>query len=174
MVCEFFADWGYPNATMLNAGSTYLQDFPAVPESVPTARSAVTGFALAAGADPEQVEAIRLAVSEAVTNAVLHAYQDGSGRFEVSMSYTSGGLWLLVSDDGGGLRQGSVRGGLGVGLVLIAQLADEFEIVQRSSGGTELQMRFELRSPVRLPGPGRPGGSSVGSDPSDRRRLSAA
>ncbi|MFL5822237.1 MAG: ATP-binding protein [Solirubrobacteraceae bacterium] len=131
---------------MLNPGSTYSEEFPAVAESVPEAREAVTGFARAAGAGGERLDAIRLAASEGVTNAVLHAYQDGSGSFQVSATYVEGELWLLISDDGAGLRRGSVRSGLGVGLVLIAELADDFEIVHRSNGGTELRLRFKLHA----------------------------
>jgi anti-sigma regulatory factor (Ser/Thr protein kinase) len=129
---------------MLSPGSTYTEEFPAVAESVPSARSALTGFALAAGAHGDRLEAIRLTASEAVTNAVLHAYRRGDGSFRVSASYVPSELWVLVEDDGVGLGARSDHGGLGVGLVLIAQLADSFEIVRRSSGGTQLQMRFHL------------------------------
>jgi anti-sigma regulatory factor (Ser/Thr protein kinase) len=45
------------------------------------------------------------------------------------------------------MRPGSDGRGLGLGLALIAQLADEFQIVRRASGGTQLQMRFRLRVP---------------------------
>jgi anti-sigma regulatory factor (Ser/Thr protein kinase) len=130
---------------VLSAGSTYTDEFRAVAETVPRARTAITGFALAAGADREQLDAIRLAASEAVTNAVIHAYGSKDGSVRVSASYVPGELWLLVEDDGAGLRAGGRRGGLGVGLVLIAQLADSFEILRRSNGGTQLQMRFKLR-----------------------------
>ncbi len=105
----------------------------------------MAGFALAAGAAGEQLDGVRLAASEAITNAVLHAYPDGAGSFQVTASYIPGELWVLVADDGQGLQPGSDRGGLGLGLVVIAQLADEFQIVRRSSGGTGLQMRFRLR-----------------------------
>jgi stage II sporulation protein AB (anti-sigma F factor) len=136
---------------VLNSGSTYTEDFPAIPGSVPAARAALVGFALAAGAKGEQLEDIRLAASEAMTNAVLHAYDHGGGSFHISASYVPDELWLLISDDGAGLRPGRVRGGLGLGLVLIAQLADDFEIVCRSNGGTQLQMRFRLRMPEKAP-----------------------
>lgn len=139
---------------MLSPGSTYTEDFPAVAESVPRARTAVGCFALAAGADSQQLEAIRLAASEAVTNAVVHAYARQEGNVRVSASYAPGELWVLVEDDGVGLRGSSHPGGLGVGLVLIAQLADSFQIVRRASGGTQLEMRFSLR---------------VGSDAADMR-----
>lgn len=101
-------------------------------------------FALAAGATGPSLEAIRLAVSEAVTNAVLHAYSEPGGTINVSASYLPDEFWLLVSDDGEGLRAGRDSRGLGLGLAVIAQLADELQIVSRASGGTQLQMRFKL------------------------------
>ncbi|MGH2882509.1 MAG: ATP-binding protein, partial [Solirubrobacteraceae bacterium] len=66
-------------------------------------------------------------------------------------------FWLLISDDGDGLRPGSDGRGLGLGLAVIAQLADEFQIVSRSSGGTQLQMRFRIQSAgsMGMPEPGR-------------------
>ena len=130
---------------MLNSGSTYTEEFPAQAESVPKARAAVAGFALAAGFHGERLEAIRLATSEAVTNAVLHAYAGGGGSFHVTASFMPEGLWLNVSDEGRGMRPGGTSGGgLGVGLAVIAHLVDELVIIKRSSGGTELQMRFSL------------------------------
>lgn len=143
---------------VLNSGSTYTEEFPARAESVPRARAAVAGFSLAAGVAAERLEAIKLAVSEAVTNAVLHAYADPGGSFQVTASFMPGELWLMVADDGGGLRSGGTPGGLGMGLAVIAQVADGLEIIKRSSGGTELQMRFRLQvesqtsgSPAREP-----------------------
>lgn len=132
---------------MLSPGSTYTEEFPAAAESVPRARAEVTCFAQAAGADSHQLDSIRLAASEAITNIVQHAYRGGRGTFQVVASYVPNELWLLIGDDGVGLqRQGRrARGGLGLGLVLIAQLADDFEIVRRSTGGTQLQMRFKLK-----------------------------
>ena len=130
---------------MLNSGSTYTEEFPARAESVPKARAAVAGFALAAGACPERLEAVTLATSEAVTNAVIHAYDQPGGSFQMTASFMPGELWLMVADDGAGMRPGRTQGGLGVGLAVIAQLADDFEIIRRASGGTELRMRFKLQ-----------------------------
>jgi anti-sigma regulatory factor (Ser/Thr protein kinase) len=129
---------------VLNTGSTYTEDFPAEAGSVPRARDAVAGFALAAGADAERLEAIKLAASEAVTNAVLHAYTTGGGTIQVTASFMPDELWLMVADDGCGMRPGQAAGGLGVGLVVIAQLTDDLQITKRASGGTALQMRFKL------------------------------
>jgi anti-sigma regulatory factor (Ser/Thr protein kinase) len=131
---------------MLAPGDSYSESFEAVAASVPNARAAITAFAREAGAKGERLEAVRLAASEAITNAVLHAYDSSPGSIQVAASYVPGELWLLISDSGGGLGTGSGPSGLGLGLVLIAQLADEFEILSRGTGGTELRMLFKLQS----------------------------
>jgi serine/threonine-protein kinase RsbW len=138
---------------MMAPGESYTESYPAVAETVPMARAAVTTFAREAGAKGERLEAIRLAASEAVTNAVRHAYDGTVGAVHVSASYVPGEVWILIADSGSGLRIRSPGKGLGLGLALIAQLADEFEIISRGSGGTELRMLFRLRS--RNPSPGR-------------------
>lgn len=141
---------------MLAPGESQSESYPAVAESVARARAAVTAFAEQAGARGERLDTIRLAASEAVTNAVKHAYPgQGGGTVSVSASYVEDELWLLIADSGSGLRAHSKRPGLGLGLMLIAQLADDFHIHSRAAGGTELQMRFRLRSPKPRPRPGR-------------------
>ena len=122
--------------------------FPATAAALPVARRAVVTLARRAGATEERVHAIRLAVSEALTNVVLHAYRDRAGDFHLTAVVAGGELWVLVADDGCGLRPGSDRSGLGLGLALIAQASDELTIVKRSGGGTELRMRFGVGVPA--------------------------
>ncbi len=118
--------------------------YPAAVESVPLARDAVVAFAATAGALPEQLDSIRLAVSEAITNAVKYAYEGGSGEIEVAATVASGELWVLIADDGLGLRPTRRSEGLGLGLALIALASDSFTIVRRSSGGIEVRLAFAL------------------------------
>jgi serine/threonine-protein kinase RsbW len=122
-----------------------IRTYDAVPASVPEARHTLAAFAAAAGATNDELDSIRLVTSEALTNVVVHAYGDGPGLVHVSAAIAEDELWVLIGDDGGGLRTGSTRGGLGVGLALIAELTDSFAIVNRSSGGTEVRMRFKLQ-----------------------------
>jgi serine/threonine-protein kinase RsbW len=130
---------------MLVPGETFSASYPAVAESVATARKALADFACRAEATDDQLDAVRLAASEAVTNAVLHAYELGHrGEVHVSASYVEGELWLLIGDTGHGMRARDNSPGLGLGLALIAQAADEFQILSRGSGGTELRMRFDI------------------------------
>jgi anti-sigma regulatory factor (Ser/Thr protein kinase) len=121
-----------------------------VPEAVPLARRAVAAVAEAAGVEGERLEDIRLAVSEAVTNAVIHAYRSGSrGRFHVTVALASGELWVLISDDGRGVHAWNDSQGLGIGLSLISGFSDDFSIVPRATGGTEVRMRFDVRTAGR-------------------------
>lgn len=130
---------------MLNPGETLSATYDAVPDAVPAAREALTEFARHAGAHGERLQALRLAASEAITNVVMHAYEAmDAGQVQVNASYIEDELWVLVADSGHGLRPRENSPGLGLGLVLIAQLADEFQIISRGSGGTELRMRFDL------------------------------
>lgn len=96
------------------------------------------------GADPSLKEAVCLAASEAMTNAVVHAYHGQPGRVYVTAAVVSDELWILIADDGRGLEPRSERPGLGLGLGLIAQVTSELAIVPRANGGTEVRMRFDL------------------------------
>jgi anti-sigma regulatory factor (Ser/Thr protein kinase) len=129
----------------MGVGEALNETYPAVPEAVPMARYAVAEMAADAGAGGERLEEIRLAVSEALTNAVVHAYRDDpAGSFQVTAAVAAGELWVLISDDGRGLHAWNDSRGLGIGLSLISGLSDDFAIVTRASGGTEVQMRFDL------------------------------
>jgi serine/threonine-protein kinase RsbW len=120
------------------------ETYEASPGSVAEARTELAGFAAAAGATPSQIDAVRLAASEAMTNAVLHAYRGGPGLIYVNAAVASGELWILISDDGCGLRPRADRPGLGLGLGLISEVSDDFAIVSRATGGTEVRIRFNL------------------------------
>ena len=134
------------------AGEALNESYPAVPEAVRVARTTLGEIAAAAGAGGERLDEIRLAVSEALTNAVVHAYRDGeAGQFHVTAAVASSELWVLISDDGRGLHAWNDSRGLGIGLSLISGLSDDFAIVTRGSGGTEVQMRFDLHKTIPPP-----------------------
>jgi serine/threonine-protein kinase RsbW len=147
----------------------------AEPDSVTAARHALSDFAAAAGADRTKLEAVRLATSEALTNAVLHAYAGDPGEVYVTAAIVGPELWVLVGDDGRGLEPRSNRPGLGLGLGLISQVTDELAIVPRAGGGTEVRMRFDL-VPAQAQGQPCPGTPRVsrasGQDRSARQMRS--
>ena len=110
------------------------------------AREAVRAFAAGQGADAHTLAGIELCVSEAVSNAVLHAYcrLGGSGPVEVEAQRPDGYLCVWVRDRGSGMRRRQDSPGLGLGLSLISETATELEVNSSPGEGTELVMRFEL------------------------------
>lgn len=140
------SDRGRPLGVSLSLGERrqWCQSYPATPESVPLARRDLTRFAAEAGVAADQVENVRLAASEAITNIVLYAYDCTAGEIHVDADVASGALRVHIADDGAGRRPRFDKPGLGLGLALIAQATDALDIVSRPEGGTELRMRFGL------------------------------
>lgn len=145
----------------MGPGQTLSHNYPAVADSVARAREALSTFAQSAGATDDQLDSIRLAVSEAATNVVIHAYDDTPGRIQLDAGLSCGELWILIADDGVGMRPQVESPGLGFGLSLISQVCHDFEIAKRSSGGLAVRMRFLVGSGQRLCWTGRTGGSGI-------------
>ncbi len=118
------------------------ESYPALPDAVPQARTQIGDFASAAGLSGEALHAVRLAVSEAVTNAVRHAYRGCAGRIYVTAARLPDEFVVLVADDGCGYQTPAENPGFGWGLAVIADATDHFVITERGSGGTEVRMRF--------------------------------
>ena len=131
------------------APSTLARRFPAQADQVRVARREVEAYAREHGAvDPA---GIALAVSEAVTNAVIHAYVDrpAPGDVEVHVErHPDDGLEIRVCDEGRGMMPRSDSPGLGVGLPLVAKLAQRFRVETRPTGGTAVSMVFPVRDPA--------------------------
>jgi serine/threonine-protein kinase RsbW/stage II sporulation protein AB (anti-sigma F factor) len=115
-------------------------------ENVAFARQAVLDFAADHGIAEPKLTDLRLAISEAVTNAVVHAFRDRSdpGTVEVLVRVSSDErhVDVVVRDDGCGMTPRPDSPGLGLGLPLIRHLADRFDHHEPANGGTELRMRF--------------------------------
>ena len=112
----------------------------AEPGSVSVARKAASEYAEAQGLDPD---AVALAVSETVTNAVVHAYRDDSdGDIHLTLRRNGDGIVVIVADSGTGVRPNPGSPGLGYGLPLVAAVADEVGIARSPQGGTAVRMRF--------------------------------
>jgi serine/threonine-protein kinase RsbW len=119
----------------------------AEPKAVPLARKAITEFAEREGATDTVRSAVALAVSEACTNVVLHAYADADtpGYLEVRACRADEAFVVKVSDDGGGMVPRIDGRGLGIGLPMIARLTEAFEIrSRRERPGLVLRMQFNL------------------------------
>ena len=117
----------------------------AVPEAVRSLRTAVCNFASAAGMEDPPLADARIALSEALTNAVVHGYRDvdAPGAVAVTATVDDGTMWLVVKDDGCGFKPRLDSPGLGLGLPMIAALADSFDILPGTPAGTAIHMTFD-------------------------------
>ena len=116
----------------------------ATAEQIAVLRSEVTRYAQEAGVAVGRLGDVRLAVSEAATNAVLHAYRDRApGEIRVqAFLLDDGQLCIVVEDDGFGPLPRPDSPGLGLGLPTIASVADAVELSAGAAAGARLSMRF--------------------------------
>jgi anti-sigma regulatory factor (Ser/Thr protein kinase) len=119
---------------------------PARPEGVAVVRQALAGMADALDFDADVLADMKMAVSEACTNVVVHAYDDSEGVLEVDMFADEQGLTIRVRDYGSGIqpqvKPAREAPALGLGLPLIAALSDSFELHGSAGTGTEVRMTF--------------------------------
>jgi serine/threonine-protein kinase RsbW len=86
-----------------------------------------------------------LVVSEALTNAALHAYVGmAGGPMALVASLSSGRLRVTVTDEGRGMVPRTDSPGLGMGLGVIARLTDGLEVTSPGGRGTEVRVSFVL------------------------------
>jgi len=119
---------------------------PAVPENVAPLRHAVVALAERHSATDHALTDLALAVGEACANVVVHAYPpDSPGPLVVHAEVAGEVICVTVIDQGQGMVPRPDSPGLGLGLPLIANLADSLEIHDGPDGaGTELVMTVSL------------------------------
>ncbi len=124
----------------------------------------VTAAAFAAQLDPslEELEDIKTAVSEAVTNCIVHAYPEEMGRIRMRLRVLDGGvLEISVQDWGRGIEDiekareplfttgGDSRGGMG--FTIMESFMDRLRVRSRPGRGTAVIMQRQIRSRVKRP-----------------------
>lgn len=123
---------------------------PCKPEYVRTIRKTVAEFAVTMNMPPNDIEALEIAISEAASNIVRHAYVgcEQVGPLQVRCSHGSSGLTVEVVDRGRGFNappDGIIpevdfnrEGGLGI--ILIKELMDRVCYVSKPNRGTRIKM----------------------------------
>jgi serine/threonine-protein kinase RsbW len=118
---------------------------PARAENIAIVRHAFGALGETYALDTQTLSDIRLAVTEACTNVVVHAYPDGrEGPMEVLASLLGDELTVIVRDEGRGVGPRPDSPGLGLGLPLIASLAESLQLGRDTQDRTEVRMTFVL------------------------------
>ncbi|HEY3920616.1 MAG TPA: ATP-binding protein [Gaiellaceae bacterium] len=119
---------------------------PAKPEYITLGRLALTGLSRVRQFPDDVLADVKLALTEACTNSVRHAYDGGEGTVEILYELHADRLVVEVTDSGEGFDHERVEaddsGELtegGLGIAIIRALADEIEIGGRNGGGSRLR-----------------------------------
>jgi len=124
---------------------------PATPESVPQLRRMLVAVLRDQRFDDA---AVALAVTEALSNVVLHAYPGGEGSVTLSVTVADSDLVVVVSDRGVGSSHGGgpARARVGMGVAVIRELSDQVTI-NTDGDGTIVTMHFTASDGAsRVPG----------------------
>jgi anti-sigma regulatory factor (Ser/Thr protein kinase) len=135
---------------LMPTGAALDAVYPADPTRLAEIRRDVAHAATGCGADAFALQRIGLAVSEAATNAILHAYPQREPGCDVRVRVRHAGddfIDVSVCDEGVGIGPGRVSPGMGLGLSLMAHEAHSFEIKTSPEDGTEVVLRFRIVPP---------------------------
>jgi serine/threonine-protein kinase RsbW/stage II sporulation protein AB (anti-sigma F factor) len=118
---------------------------PAEPANVGMLRRELKGALQPLDLTASRLADVMLVVSEALTNAALHAYVGmACGPVALAASVSGGSLRVRVTDEGRGMVPRTDSPGLGMGLGVMARLTDELEVTSPGGRGTEVCVSFEL------------------------------
>ena len=117
--------------------------YEAAPEVVGAVRNQLAAIARDCGLDEQQIGDVRLAVSEAATNALIHgcATREDAQHIHVEAERVGSELVIAIADDGDGMHPRADSPGLGLGLSLMATVSDRLEILQ-DEPGTKVRLAF--------------------------------
>ena len=123
-----------------DAGRTVLLTIPAKPEYITLSRLALSGLSRVRPFADDTLADLKLALTEACSNSVRHAYGDGDGHVDITFELRDDRLIVEVADSGSGFEPAAerkpadelVEGGLGI--AIIRSIADEVEIGGRPDG----------------------------------------
>ena len=123
-------------------------------ENEELARVVVAVFATRMNPTLEEIDDIKTAVSEAVTNAVIHGYQNGEGTILIEAAVEENVLSVTVSDDGVGIS--NIEKAMepmfstlpeersGMGFSFMEAFMDRVEVISSPGGGTSVTMRKKI------------------------------
>ncbi len=137
-------------------GNYMILEFPSKSTNEAFARSVVACFAAQLDPTLEELGDIRTAVSEAVTNCIVHAYPDSMGvitlRCRILKDQT---LDIVIKDKGIGIpdleqarRPAFTTGGAersGMGFTIMESFMTSFEVTSKPGKGTAVHMRRKIR-----------------------------
>ena len=134
-------------ARQVHEGRVVRLTIPAKAEYITLSRLALTGLSRVRPLPDDTLADLKLALTEACSNSVRHAYGNGEGHVQISFELLEDRLVVEVADDGSGFEPAGAGRELGstdlseggLGIAIIRSVADELEIGGRANGGSRLR-----------------------------------
>ena len=131
-------------------------EFQSLPENVAFARACVGAFAAQIECTLEDIEEIRLVVSEAVSNSIIHGYDNRPGeKVEIMVTIIDHEtLEIIIKDYGKGISNleqalepaySSDPGRMGMGFTFMRSFMDEMEVLSQPGEGTSVRLKRSFR-----------------------------
>ena len=130
--------------------------FPALSQNESFARSSVSAFLMQANPTIEEISDMKCAVSEAVTNAIVHGYAGGAGVVKMKMKLTADRTVMIeISDKGRGIEDVSLAmtpmyttnsdgDRTGMGFTVMETFTDRVKVTSRVGKGTRVRLIKKL------------------------------
>ncbi len=137
-------------AEKIKVANSMALEFLSLPENVGLARVAVAAFAAQVDMTLNELEEIKVAVSEAVSNAIIHGYGGAPrGTVRVAVERTQAGLVIIVEDKGCGIPDVALAmqpaystdpERMGLGFAFMQSFMDDLEVTSEVDRGTRVKM----------------------------------
>lgn len=133
-------------------------EFSSRSENIAFARTAAAIFAAQLDFTVDQIDEIKVAISEAVSNAIIHGYKSRSGMVRLDLRLFDDAVEAVVSDDGAGIADiaWAMQPGrttdadrMGLGLVFIKEYMDDMKLESQPGEGTRVTMRKHLTAQLQ-------------------------
>ena len=144
--------------------STYNEmklEFSSISENESFARSVVSAFVIKLNPTLEELSDIKTAVSEAVTNAIIHGYEKCQGMVRIAGRSEENTVYLEISDEGEGIPDITKAmeplytskpelDRSGMGFAFMEAFMDDLQVESEPGSGTKVKMRKTIYSAINI------------------------
>jgi len=141
----------------IKKGDNYIKlEFSSLPENVALARVLIASLVVQADTTINDLEEVKVAVSEAVSNAIIHGYQNKpNGIVNIEAKINAGELEIVIVDSGIGIEDvekamtptfSTHPDRMGLGFVFMKSFMDNVEVLSELDKGTKVILRKRLVS----------------------------
>lgn len=151
----------HKDVNKLNLTNQFKMQFQSIPANIAFARVAVAAFASQRDFTLNDLEEVKVAVSEAITNSIVHGYNNNSTRLiDLMVTLTAAGIEIEIIDQGQGIADieqamqpaySTTTDRMGLGFVFMQSFMDDLSVQSTVDQGTTVKMYKKLKQDSGVP-----------------------